>query len=434
MHIPGKIHVDRKRVREALLPTEQGPIIRSRLQNDFYCYTMGQFAAILYPAVEVTYGFTNRTTSVRLVDEVKEEDVRRELDLAQGLLYKDDEISFLASIRNGFNVMFYEEYLKRLKNSTLPDYNLCVTADRQYSIMPKSQWCNAIDWEMYILAIISALRTEALMKQKSRAEQDDVVEYTARKIEEKVRVLQQHPKVIFSDFGTRRAGSPLLQKLIVETMLEHLPKSQFVGTSNVLFAKELQTMPVGTDAHQRTSVLAALAENDDTLRASPINTMYEWWEMYGWGLSVLLPDTFGTDWMFENLPQGFAVKWKGARQDSMDPIEFGEKQIKWYERFSVDPREKLMIPSDGLTLDRMMKIAYHFMDRIKVSSGWGTTLTNDTGLGHLSMVVKALWANGRPCVKLSDNLAKAISPSKREIERYKRVFGYTVSNNIACVV
>lgn len=56
-------------------------------------------------------------------------------------------------------------------------------------------------------------------------------------------------------------------------------------------------------------------------------------------------------------------------------------------------------------------------------------LTNDfrglvagDALAPFSLVCKALSANGRPTVKLSDNPAKAMGP-KDEVERYKRVFG-----------
>ena len=56
-------------------------------------------------------------------------------------------------------------------------------------------------------------------------------------------------------------------------------------------------------------------------------------------------------------------------------------------------------------------------------------MTNDfRGLGPgrrarpFSLVCKAVSANGRPTVKLSDNPAKAIGPAD-QVERYKRVFG-----------
>ncbi|MDK2775759.1 MAG: nicotinate phosphoribosyltransferase, partial [Tabrizicola sp.] len=78
--------------------------------------------------------------------------------------------------------------------------------------------------------------------------------------------------------------------------------------------------------------------------------------------------------------------------------------------------------------------------RVKVSFGWGTMLTNDfRGLVHhdalapFSLVCKALSANGRPTVKLSDNPAKAMGP-KAEIDRYKRVFGVGIQEAQEVVV
>ena len=63
-----------------------------------------------------------------------------------------------------------------------------------------------------------------------------------------------------------------------------------------------------------------------------------------------------------------------------------------------------------------------------MSFGWGTLLTNDfrglvpaDALAPFSLVCKAVSANGRPTVKLSDNPEKAMGPQE-EIERYKRVF------------
>ena len=63
--------------------------------------------------------------------------------------------------------------------------------------------------------------------------------------------------------------------------------------------------------------------------------------------------------------------------------------------------------------------------------GWGTNLTNDFRdcspaknplLEAFSLVCKVTRANGKPTVKLSDNLEKATGP-QAEIERYMGVFG-----------
>ena len=60
-------------------------------------------------------------------------------------------------------------------------------------------------------------------------------------------------------------------------------------------------------------------------------------------------------------------------------------------------------------------------------------LTANDALAPFSMVCKAVSANGRPTVKLSDNPKKAMGPAA-EIARYKRVFGVGDQDEIDVVV
>ncbi|MGL5114064.1 MAG: nicotinate phosphoribosyltransferase, partial [Beijerinckiaceae bacterium] len=69
--------------------------------------------------------------------------------------------------------------------------------------------------------------------------------------------------------------------------------------------------------------------------------------------------------------------------------------------------------------------------RIRIGYGWGTNLTNDFRgcaaepmplLDPISLVCKITAVDGKPAVKLSDNLEKATGP-KAEIDHYVRVFG-----------
>ena len=99
-----------------------------------------------------------------------------------------------------------------------------------------------------------------------------------------------------------------------------------------------------------------------------------------------------------------------------------------------------MIFSDGLDVDKIEELHARFKGRVKVSFGWGTMLTKDfrglvdgDALAPFSLVCKALSANGRPTVKLSDNPAKAMGP-KDEIERYKRVFGVGAQKSLEVLV
>jgi nicotinate phosphoribosyltransferase len=88
-----------------------------------------------------------------------------------------------------------------------------------------------------------------------------------------------------------------------------------------------------------------------------------------------------------------------------------------------------VIFSDGLDVEKIVELHTKFVDRVRVSFGWGTMLTNDfrglvenDRLAPFSLVCKAVSANGRPTVKLSDNPKKAMGPAD-QIARYKRVFG-----------
>jgi nicotinate phosphoribosyltransferase len=172
-------------------------------------------------------------------------------------------------------------------------------------------------------------------------------------------------------------------------------------------------------------------DNDDTIRASHNRILQEWWEEYGWGLSIALTDTYGSAFFFHDMTAEQARNWKGLRQDSGDPIAFGEAAIGFYQRHGIDPHDKLLIFSDGLDLGTILKLADHFAGRIRISFGWGTNLTNDLGFGALSLVIKAVEANGQRAVKLSDNLAKATGEPP-DIARFKRIFGYTVTTYTEC--
>jgi len=119
------------------------------------------------------------------------------------------------------------------------------------------------------------------------------------------------------------------------------------------------------------------------------------------------------------------------RHDSGDPVEFGEKALAFYEGHGIDPREKMLIFSDGLELETILRLGEHFAGRINVSFGWGTNLTNDMGFEPLSLVVKVVEADGHPTVKLSDNLAKATGRPE-DIERFKTIFGHAVTTFEPC--
>jgi nicotinate phosphoribosyltransferase len=174
-------------------------------------------------------------------------------------------------------------------------------------------------------------------------------------------------------------------------------------------------------------VYAALAEDDAALALSPYKVLADWHEEHDGNLRIILPDTYGTKGFLDHAPDWLAG-WTGIRIDSGDPATGAEIAIDWWKARGEDPRQKLVIFSDGLTVDKIRELHAQFAGRVKVSFGWGTLLTNDfrglvpnDALAPFSLVCKAVEADGRPTVKLSDNPAKAMGPED-EIARYKRVF------------
>jgi len=249
------------------------------------------------------------------------------------------------------------------------------------------------------------------------------------KVWSKVERLRKYPDLRISDFGTRRRHSFLWQRWCVEALKEGIGDS-FTGTSNVLLAMDTDLEALGTNAHELPMVLAALSNSDDELRASPYRVLQDWQRYYGGNLLIVLPDTFGTESFLRDAP-AWVADWTGFRPDSAPPIPGGERIISFWKEHGKDPREKLLIFSDGLDVETIEETYNHFKGRVRMSFGWGTNLTNDfedcapkeiKSLKAISMVCKVSSVNGRPAVKLSDNPEKATG-TPEAIAHYLDVFG-----------
>jgi len=60
-------------------------------------------------------------------------------------------------------------------------------------------------------------------------------------------------------------------------------------------------LPMGTNAHEMFMVVAGLLGkngSDVGIIQATETVLGSWWKQYGWGLSVALTDTFGTDLFF----------------------------------------------------------------------------------------------------------------------------------------
>lgn len=410
-----------------------GPVIKSRLDTDFYKFTMSQMIRHNHPAVPTVFSFRNRTRSVRLADYVDIGELRENLDHAGGLGFADSEPQYLRDVLQYGERMFKDDYIEYLKGFRLSDYTLGVR-DGQFELEFHGTWPEASMWETFAMSIVNELYIKGLMKGYSSAERQLVWEEGRRRLAEKTAVLASHPEIIYTDFTTRRRASRIWHDEIVRLLSKQFPPQQFRGTSNVYLAKKYGLMPMGTNAHELPMVYSGVyyGEDERTPLVSQARVLEDWEREYGLALSIFLPDTLGSDFFFERIVTPRQLReWKGSRHDSGDPFEYGEKRICDYRQHGIDPASKLIVFADGLDVETMMQLFGRFDGRINMTYGWGTNLGNDIGFKPVSIIVKPTWAAGHDVAKLSDNIEKATG-SPAAIARMMRLVGYDVQYAKEC--
>jgi nicotinate phosphoribosyltransferase len=410
-------------------------IVRTLCDTDFYKFLMQQLIFKKFPSTMVKFKLINRNKNIRLADIIPIEELRAQLDHARTIRFTKRELIYLqGNTFYGTKNIFEPDFIAALEQFQLGEYELSVE-DGQYVLEFYGPWWMASAWEIPALSIINELRARYAMKDMGEFALDVLYARAKAKLWDKVerlRVLQNdYPGLLkVSDFGTRRRHGFLWQRWCIAALKEGIGSS-FTGTSNVAHAMELDLEAIGTNAHELPMTVAALANGDEELAQAPYKVLDLWKDMYHGNLLVLLPDAFGSTSFLKNAPDSVA-DWVGYRPDSKDPTEGTQEYIDWIVSRGRNPKEKLVILSDGMDIDSIETTLKRFAGDVRLSYGWGTNLTNDfkgcTPVGNedmfksMSLVCKVVEANGRPAVKLSDNPSKAMGP-KEEVERYLRVFG-----------
>jgi nicotinate phosphoribosyltransferase len=436
---------------------ELDPVTRSLLDTDFYKLLMLQFVWKHFPKTHVSFSLFNRTSAVRLAELFPVQEIAQQMEHVRKLRFRKSELVWLAGNtfygRRGIFEPAFLEWLER--DFKLSDYSLSVK-DGQFQLSFDGLWTETTMWELYALSIVEELRTRASLKRLSEFGLDILYARAKTKLWNKIESLRGVPGLSVADFGTRRRHSFLWQEYVVSAMASNLGRG-FIGTSNAFLAHKHDLEAIGTNAHEIPMVLAALATDDDALKASQYQVLDLWQRTYEGALRIMLPDTFGTTQFLEGAPN-WVADWTGQRIDSKNPYIAGDEYIEWLKAHGREPQDKLIIASDALDVDDILGLhayfggvlqagassgdfrsAADFRDqkkwapgrRIRFSAGWGTLLTNDFrgcdpsgggGFDPISLICKVSTVEGRTAVKLSDNYAKALGTAA-EIERYRRVFG-----------
>lgn len=382
-------------------------IIQSLLDTDLYKFTMMQVVLHQFPQAQVEYRFKCRDAGVDLKPYAEE--IEAEIDKLCSLRFSEDELEYLKHLR--FIKSDFVDFLRLFQLNS--DY-IKVSVKDELEIVIKGPWLHTIMFEVPVLAIVNQIFFAA------NAINPDYTEGN-RRLFDKIDMVKTHKDssgFLMSDFGTRRRFSRDWQERVVTELQDKLAHN-FAGTSNVYLAKKLELTPIGTMAHEFLQAAQALGPK---LIDSQKFALESWAQEYRGDLGIALSDVVGFDAFLRDFDLYFSKLFDGARQDSGDPFEWGEKLISHYQSMHIDPKTKRMVFSDGLDIPLALKIYDRFSKRCNVGFGVGTNLTNDLGYTPLQIVIKMTSCNGQPVAKISDSPGKLMCKDKRYLTYLKSVF------------
>ena len=385
-------------------------IITSLLDTDLYKFTMMQVVLHHFPAADVEYRFRCRTPDVALAPYIEE--IRTEITALCELRFTEDELAYLRTMR-----FIKSDFVDFLALFQLNAKNIRVSASDkagEIEIAVKGPWLHTILFEIPVLAIVN----EVYFRNTQTA--PDYAEGRER-LASKMALLGARPEYAdckIADYGTRRRFSKTWHEEVLLSLRDSLGP-QFAGTSNVLYAMRHGVTPLGTMAHEYLQACQSLGPR---LRDSQTFGLEMWAKEYRGDLGIALSDLYGMTAFLNDFDMYFCKLFDGARHDSGDPFEWGERLLQHYEANRVDARSKVMVFSDALDIPKVLQLYERFHGRCKLAFGVGTNLTNDLGYTPLQVVMKMVRCNGQPVAKLSDSPGKNMCDDPAYIAYLRQVF------------
>ena len=375
-------------------------IITSLLETDAYKFSMGQAIYHQFSDYKTTWTFKCRNKDVHFTKEMVDE-IKRQIKAYCELRFTEEELAYLENIVwiKGSYVDFLRLWQARYDDFTIDD-----NAECGLNIETKGTWLNTSMYEIPTLAIVNEVYF------RMQYNYDELMESFKKRLDEKVKKVSDgtYCLSVFSEFGLRRRLSAEAQDLAVKTLKEaDLGKSKFLGTSNVYLAKKYGVTPVGTMAHEWI-MCTGQGNHKHNPAYSNWYALDAWVKEYGILNGTALTDAITTDCFLKDFQLTYATLFSGVRHDSGDPIEWGEKMIKHYEKLGIDARTKTLLFSDSLDFEKADKLFRHFDGRAKVGFGIGTYISNDTDVPALNIVMKTTACNGQDVAKISDEKGKGM--------------------------
>ncbi|MBT2335139.1 nicotinate phosphoribosyltransferase [Variovorax paradoxus] len=398
-------------------------IIHSLLDTDLYKFTMMQVVLHHFPGARVEYRFKCRNPGIDLAQFAGQ--IREEVRSLCSLQFRDAELTYLRSMR-----FIKSDFVDFLGLFRLNEKCISITPQPsgELEIRIEGPWLHTILFEIPVLAIVNEVYFRNTQKKPD-------LEEGRRRLETKIGQLQDAglADLKIADYGTRRRFSKDWHEEVLRTLNARLGAvtsppvhaepgarlPQLAGTSNVLYAMKLGLIPLGTMAHEYLQACQGLGPR---LRDSQIFGFESWAREYRGDLGIALSDVYGMSAFLRDFDLYFCKLFDGARHDSGDPFQWGERMLAHYAANRVDPRTKTLIFSDSLTVPRTIELYQQFRGRCQLAFGIGTNLTNDLGYEALQIVIKMITCNGQPVAKLSDTPSKNMCEDEKYLAYLRQVF------------
>ncbi len=391
-------------------------IITSLLDTDLYKFTMMQVVLHQFPGAQVEYRFKCRNAGGPGVSDLSPyvSEIRAEIRALCSLKFQDAELAYLRDMR-----FIKSDFVDFLGLFQLNEKYVSVKAvpSGEIEVLIEGPWLHTILFEIPVLAIINEVYFRNTQKQPNLTE-------GRQRLNSKIRLLQADGlrELKIADYGTRRRFGRAWHEEVLRALVNGLGNGfsgQFAGTSNVLFAMKLGLTPLGTMAHEYLQACQGLGPR---LRDSQVFGFESWAKEYRGDLGIALSDVYGMSAFLRDFDMYFCKLFDGARHDSGDPFQWGERMLAHYLKNRVDPKTKTLIFSDGLTVPRTIELYLQFKGRCQLAFGIGTNLTNDLGYEPLQIVIKMIRCNGQPVAKLSDTPSKNMCDDEKYLAYLRQVF------------
>ena len=395
------------------------PIIKSLLETDSYKLSMGQAIFHQFPTYKTTWSFKCRNKNVKFTPEMLKE-IEDQIDSYCKLKFNESELKWLAKnlpwIKEDY-IAFLRFWHPRREEIHVNEMLQHGMDDSGLAIDCTGTWLNTSMYEIALLAIVN----EVYFAFKYGPGAKDI-EFQKRTMEKFAKLQNGEYDIgMFSEFGMRRRYSGEMQDWLVKFIVDQKIPG-FVGTSNVYLAKKYGVKPIGTMAHEMFQLMQGHHEYNPAY--ANMLAMKAWTKEFETDNGIALTDCITTDCFLLDFNKTFTRMFNGVRHDSGDPIAWGEKIIKHFEKFGVDPKTKTLLFSDSLNFAKATEIKKHFDGRCRIAFGIGTWLANDCGVPALNIVHKMVECNGAPVAKISDVAGKGMCRDNEYVNYLQRAIDW----------